>query len=364
MEKEIYTLPEVGSLYNDKFISTKMQMDTAAGDNDIIKASYADARSIEDQYRVRSYPTYLFFTPDGRILNISGGLITKQAFISLAMDALAPEKDIYKLLDSYKKGKRDLVEMNYLSSAVSWVLNDKALAEEISQTYIKSLNKSDWFKKENIEFMSLHTKTSNDLGFLFFLKNSETINKIMGNESYSQIRVSTILHKEIISPKLSQLKSGDTPKWLELFSIISKTYGQYYADRVIMNAKVDWFRSVKNWTEYTRFLTDFVEKYYPKKDVQNVDLYFSLNNNAWRIFQYSSNKEELNKALAWSIRSVLMQPISTYFDTYANLLYKLNRGDEAIMWEELVVKLAPDNVNYQETLDKMKKGTPTWPLNN
>src|ERR1700733_3163950 len=46
MEKEVYSTQGVGSLYNAKFISVKMQMDTSAKDDAAVKATYADARYI------------------------------------------------------------------------------------------------------------------------------------------------------------------------------------------------------------------------------------------------------------------------------------------------------------------------------
>src|SRR5258708_6073689 len=67
MEKEIYPLQKVGDVYNDKFISVKMQMDTAVNDNDATKSQYADADYIKKRYRINGYPTFLFFTPDGKI---------------------------------------------------------------------------------------------------------------------------------------------------------------------------------------------------------------------------------------------------------------------------------------------------------
>lgn len=49
-------------------------------------------------------------------------------------------------------------------------------------------------------------------------------------------------------------------------------------------------------------------------------------------------------------------------DTYANLLHKLGRTKEAIEWQEkALAKVDADSkAEYQATLDKMKKGEPTW----
>jgi predicted Zn-dependent protease len=51
-----------------------------------------------------------------------------------------------------------------------------------------------------------------------------------------------------------------------------------------------------------------------------------------------------------------------YLDTYANLLYKAGKKNEAIAWQQKAVEASPENERpgYQSTLDKMKKGEKTW----
>ncbi|MNY53112.1 hypothetical protein D3C86_1888420 [compost metagenome] len=47
-----------------------------------------------------------------------------------------------------------------------------------------------------------------------------------------------------------------------------------------------------------------------------------------------------------------------FLDTYANLLYKLGKKNEAIAMQQKAVDLVPADKKgeYQATLDKMKKG--------
>jgi hypothetical protein len=53
---------------------------------------------------------------------------------------------------------------------------------------------------------------------------------------------------------------------------------------------------------------------------------------------------------------------AAFVDTYANILYKLGKKDDAIALETKAVGLVPDadKSSYQETLGKMKKGEKTW----
>ncbi len=63
MEKEVYTSKNVGIIFNDKFISVKLQMDTTIQDNEYIRHNYDLATKFASQYKIKAFPTYLFFLP-------------------------------------------------------------------------------------------------------------------------------------------------------------------------------------------------------------------------------------------------------------------------------------------------------------
>src|SRR5580704_17038791 len=46
MSKNVFTLPEVGDLVNENFISVSVQMDVTPKDNDTVKSWYADAKQL------------------------------------------------------------------------------------------------------------------------------------------------------------------------------------------------------------------------------------------------------------------------------------------------------------------------------
>jgi hypothetical protein len=67
-------------------------------------------------------------------------------------------------------------------------------------------------------------------------------------------------------------------------------------------------------------------------------------------------------ALDWSKRSFNDKPIPGYMDTYANILYKMGKKDDAITWEQKAADLSAgdEKAGYQSTIEKMKKGEKTW----
>jgi len=68
-------------------------------------------------------------------------------------------------------------------------------------------------------------------------------------------------------------------------------------------------------------------------------------------------------ALEWSKRSFADKPVPAFMDTYANILYKMGKKDDALTWEQKAVDNSATNdekAGYQATIDKMKKGEKTW----
>src|SRR5687768_7981314 len=69
MDKQVYIKDSVGNFMNGKFISLKIQIDSTKNDNDRTKSLYALANFLLVQYRITGFPTYLLFSPQGKVLN-------------------------------------------------------------------------------------------------------------------------------------------------------------------------------------------------------------------------------------------------------------------------------------------------------
>ncbi|RZT96448.1 thioredoxin-like protein [Ancylomarina subtilis] len=95
MAKTVFVLPEVGSFYNHKFISLKIDAETKEG------------AILAKQYAVRSYPTYAFINPENeKIVHRSGGRKSAEDFIALGKAALNPQMTSEYILSEYNNGNR------------------------------------------------------------------------------------------------------------------------------------------------------------------------------------------------------------------------------------------------------------------
>lgn len=346
----------VGKAVNDLFINVRMQMDTSKKDNEWVKSRYAEARAIMQQYKVANFPTFLFFSPEGKLVDIAVGFRWPKEFKALFADAVDPGKQYYTLLADYNRGEKDTSTARRLLARKTKYMGDLILAKQIAKDYILQLNKRDYHTKDNIEFIREFTENTHDIGFSIFYQNPKKINEIAGRNGYAEEQLEFFISQEFVDPVLA--KAGSiigNPDWQSMYANIKRKYNKLYADRVVIAAKIRFYSFKKDWTAFIRNTVIYVEKY----GENMMDFY--LNNNAFYVFQYSNNEDELKTALTWMGRVALNNP--TTIDTYANLLYKLNRKAEAITWEEKAVKMDPSNeLGLDAILAKMKAGEPTWPI--
>ena len=402
MDKEVYSSDSVANYMNEKFISIKVQMDTSIFDNQEVQKWYADARKVYDQYKIDAFPTFLFFAPNGRLVYRSIGFRNASDFIALSSAALYPKNSLYYIkLENYKIGNRDYKEMRELAQYAA-DLGDKTLAKQIAADYISNEDKKKLLTKEDIYFVfdvARNKRLSDSLAkvyltnYLFTLSESELcteenlrfvgvrfwdlinsgdkvfrlfyyradkVDSIMKEKGWARIHVEyTVTREELENTLLVDGKPQfKNPKWRMILLSLQKKYESLDAEKLVLNYKVRYYKSLKNWPEYIAKLTERVEKYGPL-GTGILDLDF--NNNAWDVFLYSSTEKYLKKALSWSDSAITINPTANWMDTKANLLYKLGKVEEAIELENKAIVIEPKNTNFSSALEKMKEGLPTWP---
>jgi hypothetical protein len=181
-----------------------------------------------------------------------------------------------------------------------------------------------------------------------------------------------ILSREIL-PRLWNVSGKvreaitDAPDWGAITDAVAKKHTRDRAEKLVLEAKISWYSSRKDFP-------NLIECH-----VMQIDRYgLKLGGNDWwinnmiydPIFMHSDDRTVLGKALGWQEAFLARHPgAADAIDTYANLLYKLGRKEEAIAAEERAARIVaadaaktgrqPDKT-YEETLAKMRQGLPTW----
>ncbi|WP_188316192.1 thioredoxin family protein [Chitinophaga agrisoli] len=386
MDREVYPNEKVGNSLNSKFISVKVQMDTSKIDDSRVKFWYDDARAIMKEFSISAFPTFLFFSPDGKIVHRAIGYKNIDDFIALAEDATNPQRQYYTLLNEYNEGKRDYKVANYLMNIATGI-GEKDQVDSIARdylvNYLETMSDDKLYTRETIQFLASYPKlvTSKSKLFSLLYHRQGDIDTMVHSKGFAHSMVKYIVSKEDIYPKLWKdpehwTKSepiSDRPDWKKMTDVIRTKYDAELADEVILDSQVIWYYNYrKDWRMAAQYFIKRNERYgFAKTGMGALD----VNEAIWYIiFVNSDDKDVIDKGIVYarSIVDALEKEglkgfnMASVIDTYANLLYKAGRTKEAIEWEEKAVQLSvddkdPDRVReFQEIIGKMKATVPTW----
>jgi thioredoxin-related protein len=372
MDKQVYPNDTVGEIMNAKFISIKVQMDTGKQDDETIQRWYATAHNMMEFYQVKSYPTYLFFSPEGEIVHRDGGATDAKGFLTIISKAMDPDRQFYILLKNYLQGKKEFMVMPYLANTLKKLKQDSlslAIAGDYIHQYLEYLPSDRIWTTENLDFISSNAKIlrSADRLFQLYYRDKKVIDSIMNESGYADGLINYVVYREEILPLLKSAKAdGSELDWDKIETAIGRKYDSIYAERNVVSGKAVYYRDRKEWSSYAKYLVLELEEagirdWHPGGIASLV-----LNNDAFEVFKYSKDKRELEEALSWVERVIATNatghPQAEFIDTKANLLYKLGRKSEALTQEERSLRLSPDSKDIRENYEKMKSGLPTWPL--
>jgi hypothetical protein len=323
----------------------------------------------------------------------SEGYRDTTAFIELAQFATNPERlKFYTDLDAYKNGKREYSLMPGLVKTMAELLDNKeeaeAIAKDYKMNYLDKLPDEQLLTRENIEFIFEHLNligSTEDRFFKLFYAKPDIVDSLHNQKGAARYFVNYRIAKDEIWNKLfasdtSSIPLVRNPDWDKIFATISKKFGDSYAEKIVPENKIFFYRRVEDWKTWAE-LQDEKIKTNPPTAPKTGDYFltsdaWNLNHISWDAFLHCNDKSVLAKALQWSDLSIRLEqpePNIQYLDTRANLLYKLGRVKEAIAQERKAIEI--DKVEakkagrekggfadeYNETIDKMKKGLPTWP---
>ena len=160
MDQNTYPSEKVGDVVNTAFISVKAQMDSTKADNAYTKSWYADARELMSRYNVTAFPSFLFFSTDGKLVHRGVGYLKADDFIKVVKSAADPERQYYTLVELYKKGKLGYDAMPYLSDETSRFKDDQlsmAIGMDYIRNYLYKLPDNELYTPEHIHFLAYHS---------------------------------------------------------------------------------------------------------------------------------------------------------------------------------------------------------------
>lgn len=383
--------------FEQNFISLRVNADTKNG------------KSLKGKFDIKGALISLFVDADGNILHRYNGS-TSAGFIYAEQADIAISRKSRKSLSEYEKeyaaGERSarfLEEYIERRREVSMPTAD-LLDQYFGQLPVDSLNNS-----RIIKFIYTQGPTIDSRVYKTIL--AATRRSVIDSVyKVSPMPEAVAMNNAIIGNSFRKaVENKDADLASQLGSFIQNSYGQDFLKGSIANNRnmIRYYQAVKdtvqfldmarNFLEFThvRFSIDSLKKWDEQDMKKNASpihspgvpvpmsvskftpssqfFYHELNEFAWNFYQMSDNFGDLEKALGWSKKSMEWfdeltkgkgHPMSlgnpAYIDTYAHLLYKLGRKEEAVQWQTKAVEAqkvtgAPAS-SFEATLEKMKTG--------
>lgn len=388
MSKEIFPLAEVGKVYNANFVCYQ------------IDAEKGEGIEITKKYEVMSYPTYLFIEADGTLFSRYGGYMEADKFISVSKTAIIDLNDPKPLSEWEKEYVEKKNDPTFLLEYINKRLKLGKLATQLFDEYLALLPNDQRVSDKIIEIYRKESRniSINSLAYTNLQDNKTLFSPKVGGYVYifmigavansfkeacknkNEKLLQQVVDANEKLPKTSQSKlkeelcmnyykkTNDLDKYISNATIYCETaLMSMSADSMIKvdKKKLKEFEGAPQSTLRGIDSTQLAEiRNYMSHALRN-KYSEALNDIAWDFFGKIADTKALENALRWSKRSLEIYPDNHMFlDTYANLLYKLGRNEEAITNENEAFRIATetkaDTKVYEKTLVKMKAGEKTW----
>ncbi|MDJ0366211.1 tetratricopeptide repeat protein [Hymenobacter sp. H14-R3] len=337
------------------------------------------------RYQVVSYPSYLYFTPEGDLLYRSRGESTAETRYLDDMQAVRQAAADPHNLGYYRRGfDQGNRSPDFLQG---YLRKRRALGQWVEpallDTYAQQLPARQFDRAAEVlfilEFGPVLTSRASQLTHL----NGPLLDSLYKVLPLAQrIQINTL----IINNTLAQAIDTNNARLAALGADLARTSwlpnyqrgAQSYASNMLT-----FYRTTQDTANYLRQAVVYYDRYYlsisadsarsreattlarqltvAQQATQNLPVTYSmaLNNAAWSVYQSGTRRAAyLQPAVLWSRRTLELNPVAAHYDTLAHLLYRLQRYDEALAAQRQAIALArtqqTPTASYEQELTKLQ----------
>lgn len=334
MARDVFPQKKVGDYFNSHFINLKLDMEAA------------ENLEIAKKYEVNVYPTYLFLNPGGEVVHRALGGMPAETLIEVAKTAGDSENNTMSVNKKIANGDRNYETLTKYFDANPYSDNNELLAVE----YFETLTNHQKTDKEAWDIFNNYINNPSSAPFQYFLNNITVFETKFGKEALEN-KILNMFRNEYYSnnENFENLKSIHPSLFEKAKTMIrvKETYTKFRKDN----------NNEDNWKIFMKVAAPYLSK--------QTNNPMELNNMAWFVYEnYKKfdDKKALKSSLEWAKKAYTLAPEKDFIaDTYAHILFDLNKKKEAIEIEEEALEIATKNndtqsiITYKKTIDEFKK---------
>lgn len=326
MDKNTFSQDSVAEFMNKNFVSLKLEMEHNYG----VKVAM--------KYRVNSFPSYLVFNPEGKLVGRLAGYMLAAPFLEKMKEVLQPDKQ-----KSYP-GITDNMDLDFPDFYTKTFSGNGKRSFPDSISVLNYLDtQKDLFSEVNYNVLSTFTSMLSEKYRKHLLDNQNRYSSLYGSDEFEDI---------VLNLSFGDLKKAakDTSeaKFQSVFSFIDKYVSKDKEDTKTYYA-IHYYKSTGNWKKFA----DQVDVHLQKKKNENDQ---TINGWAWEVYEKAADRAVLEKALAWMKPVIESKPKYFSMDTYAALLYKAGKLKDAEKFAQKAIGLGKkEGEKTNETEDLLEK---------
>lgn len=300
MDNNIFVKEEVGTFFKDNYVSYKLNIEKGEG------------LSFAKEYRITSYPTMLYFNSDGELVHRIIGAYKAEDLIAKSKEALLPENQIYTLEKEFEDKKEDPAFLRKYADAL------KRVGEEymyIADIYIKLVGQDALSQEEHFGVLEHCINDYNHSAYRYVVANKSDFVINLGTE-----RVDSYLDAAFNIRCFEIIENGSKQSiirdFLQDVKQILPTRVDYFKTRIdFYNKRGDERKDYRLARKYEKHCKD-------AKSLNGIARYM--------LDVYGKSKTQLNAALEWVDRAILLEESIVTLETKALILLALEDKKAAL----------------------------------
>ncbi len=344
MDAEVFPEKSVALFYNEHFISYRIDIEAK------------ESTYLKELFNIKTVPTLLFLTSEGKLIKKLEEGKTAKEFIVLGKEVMSDKRSFmvqvndndpdwlrYKELERmYQSGTR---QPKFLREYAYLLRRYRKPHNMVVNEYLRTQANRKHLK-ENRLFVYDFTSNLGNLAVDFFIKDIQHYKQSHGGKKINE-KVKTAIYNSI----LTAIRERDY-NLFDKANLIFKDIELPEQDKFVFEMQSLFYQGIEDWENYA----EVAYKYLNSKEITDPIL---LNDIAAKFHQYVNSKKDLKQALKWVKQSIKIE--NEYYNntTAASLYHKLGKTKKAIKAAEKAIKIAKlrGRDNYQGALrmvDRMK----------
>ncbi len=321
MEQKVFSDASIGALFNEKFISVRVDAEKE-------QLSLVNALGIE------AYPTLVFYDPKGRLVYRAEGAMSSDNFYELSNSLV----QLNAYLKQYQKNDRRVENVNNYLMALSWINESKA--RSLAIRYLYDLKEKEYVIAENWELIQRFLPSQNRVLF------PRVVNSEIVKSNYPKEREQILLNAFDDLLEIA-LKKGNSALLRRRTQYIDQ-YGDFLKNRdsVLLIGNIQ-YSAKHNPKKYPEYIAEYIDKYLPEDAEIFADISYDMSQ---RYFQQSI----LEFAADLANRSIHVKPNLFAYLSLSSISEKLLQFKAAYGYLLLAYQYA--DKDQQRALDEQEKG--------